>query len=51
MDLQQLLYVQGVLTVSGADFEGLGAHTVRVRVPEQQAVGRLVDAVAAAAKA
>ena len=50
VDLQQLLYDQGVLTVSGADFEGLGANTVRVRVPEQQSVSRLVDAVAAAAK-
>ena len=51
VDLQQLLYDQGVLTVSGADFEGLGANTVRVRVPEQQSVSRLIDAVAAAAKA
>ena len=34
--------------MSGADFEGLGPNTVRVRVPEQQSVSRLVDAVTAA---
>ena len=46
VDLQQLLYAKGVLTVSGADFEGLGANSVRVRIPIHSEVMRLVDAVA-----
>ena len=32
-DLQRLLYKEGVLTVSGAEFDGLGANSVRLRVP------------------
>ena len=44
-DLQRLLYDAGVMTVSGAEFDGLGASAVRLRVPEAAQHARLLDAV------
>lgn len=44
-DLQRLLYEAGVLTVSGAEFAGLGASAVRLRVPEAARHQKLFDAV------
>lgn len=47
VDLQALLYAENVLTVSGAEFDSLGENSVRLRVPRQGEVERLVAAIAA----
>ena len=45
-DLQALLMEQDVLTVSGTEFDALGKRFVRLRIPLNQQVNRLIDAVA-----
>lgn len=44
-NLQRLLLNEGILTVSGSEFLGLGAHCVRVRVPKFEEADRLVHAI------
>lgn len=44
-NLQQLLYDAGVLTVSGAEFDGLDASAVRLRVPKPEDAEPLLRAV------
>lgn len=44
-NLQRLLLNEGILTVSGSEFLGLGSHCVRVRVPKFEEANRLIDAV------
>ncbi|MEG1683739.1 MAG: aminotransferase class I/II-fold pyridoxal phosphate-dependent enzyme, partial [Oscillospiraceae bacterium] len=44
-NLQRLLYANGILTVSGIDFDGLACNCVRLRVPREEAAQRLVDAI------
>ena len=46
-NLQQLLLAHGILTVSGAEFEGLGPQFVRLRVPLAQDLPRLLQALSA----
>lgn len=45
VDLQQLLVREGVLTVSGAEFDSMDESCVRLRVPKAEAAHRLVEAV------
>ena len=45
-DLQALLMQQDVLTVSGAEFDALGKRYVRLRIPLNNQVNRLIEAVA-----
>lgn len=47
-DLQKLLYEYGVLTVSGAEFDALGAEYVRLRIPTAEEADRVIAAVSAA---
>ena len=45
-DLQALLMQHDVLTVSGAEFDALGKRYVRLRIPLNDQVNRLIEAVA-----
>lgn len=44
-NLQKLLYGNGVLTVSGAEFDGLDAAAVRLRIPKGAETEKLFQAV------
>ena len=44
-NLQQLFLDNGVLTVSGAEFEGLGKNFVRLRIPPKKNLKRLIQAM------
>jgi hypothetical protein len=50
-DLQNLFAQQGVKTVSGRDFDGLKANSVRLRLVAQAEETPLLEAVAAIDKA
>ena len=45
VDLQALLFEEGVLTVSGAEFDAMDARCVRLRVPKGSLAGKLIEAV------
>lgn len=45
VDLQALLYEDGILTVSGEEFDAMDQRCVRLRVPRKEAADRLVAAI------
>ena len=46
-DLQELLLQNGILTVSGAEFDALDERYVRLRVPVRAELPRLLNAIRA----
>ena len=44
-NLQELLYKNGVLAVSGAEFRNLGKNSVRIRTPRIENATRLIEAI------
>ena len=49
-NLQKILIEEGVMTLSGCDFDGLGERFVRICTPGLQALSRLTDALGRAEK-
>ena len=45
VDLVKALFENGVLAVPGAEFDGLGKNFARVRMPIQEELTKLLDAV------
>lgn len=45
VNLQALLYEEGILTVSGEEFDAMDQRSVRLRVPRKEAASRLVAAI------
>lgn len=46
VDLEEALRKRGVLSYSGAHFDGLGVNAVRLRAPHERECGRVVQALA-----